>query len=229
MPTCLRDHWHWRPEWRCDRPRYWWYLTFATESPLHQVARRFQQHVSGIDSLDLVPLEWLHLTLQDVGFVHELAPGQASALRAAAADAVSDLPALRLALGPLRTMNSAVVLEAHPTDELVALRHRLRTALAAVRAPDVPGPVEFHPHVSLAYVNRECDASDVLDPLRDVPMPTAHVSVGKVTLAAVTRRNRAYRWEPVAEVPLRGSGRAADGQEDWAARRTWVFEAPYPS
>jgi 2'-5' RNA ligase len=207
----LRNHWHWRPEWRGDRPRYWWYLTFADHSALHDLARSFQGHVGGVDCLDVIPVQWLHLTIQDIAFLHEIGPGEVSALGDAAVEAVADLPTLRLSLGPVRTTNSAVVLEARPTDRLSAVRDRLRRAIAEVRGPEqVPGPVEFRPHVSLAYVNRDCDASDALDPLLGVPMLMVQVTVTKVTLAAVTRGNRAYRWEVATEVPLGGVG--------WAAR-----------
>ena len=67
----------------------------------------------------------------------------------------------------------------------------------------------FWPHLSLGYVNREVDTASVDRFFSELPA-SAHlaghdagrVEVDAVTLVAVTRRERSYRWEVQARVDL---------------------------
>jgi 2'-5' RNA ligase len=75
-PTLLRDHWQWRPEWVADRACLLWYLTFESQSELSRRAEQVHACLGGVPSVDVVPPPWLHLTLDDVGFLDELGAGQ---------------------------------------------------------------------------------------------------------------------------------------------------------
>jgi hypothetical protein len=76
--------------------------------------------------------------------------------------------------------------------------------LSAQGADAAGAPRTFVPHVSVAYVNRDCDPGDVLGPLDgvDLPSPSPAATVGRVRLAAVTRERRHYQWTTRAVVPL---------------------------
>jgi hypothetical protein len=56
--------------------------------------------------------------------------------------------------------------------------------------------------VTLGYLNERCDASTVMRPLESVTADPVVVSVPRVTLASVTRRERHYQWTVRGEVPL---------------------------
>jgi 2'-5' RNA ligase len=201
--TPLFDHSTWRPEWGSERPRYWWYLTFEHEAKLRHVVSTLQDALRHVDAVEPIPLRWLHLTVQDIGFVDELRDDEVSQVAAGAAEHLDGHRPLRFGLGSATTMGSAVVLQAHPAEQLTALRSRLRLATGGVLgASALPGPVEFRPHLSLGYLNRDCDAAEVLDPLRSLQISPVHVDVGGVTLVAVTRGHRSYRWDTRAEIPL---------------------------
>lgn len=205
----LEDHWRWRPEWATDRPMLWWYLTFEGQSPLRSLGNRIRRHLHEVPAVDVVPHRWLHLTIQEVGFVDEVAPRDVRTLVAATTDALADLPAQELTLGPVTTMRSAVVLAQSPVDHLRRLRTRLRETMSSSGWP-VPGPEGLRPHVSLGYLNRDCDPGTVMDGLQPVRDLRTTVHVLTLTLAAVTRENRHYQWAAVAEFSLdRTSGEHA--------------------
>lgn len=199
--TRLEDHWRWRPEWATDRPCLWWYLTFEGQPELRSLSERVRPFLDGMSSVDTVPPQWLHLTVQDVGYVDEVPPDDIESMVDLATEAVGDLQSRPLTLGPVMPMRSAVVLSVHPADHLRGVRGRLRKEMAAVGMV-VPGPDLFRPHVSLAYLNRDCDARAVMDRLRPVRSLTTTIHGPRLTLAAVTRQDRHYQWTARAELPL---------------------------
>lgn len=199
----LRDHWQWRPEWSTDRICVLWYLTFETAPELSRQAEQAQALLGGIATVDVVPTAWLHLTLDDVGFADELLPGQVEQVVDAARTAVRDWTAPALTLGPACPMEDAVVLQAGPAPDLVALRELLRGATTGVLGPEtVTGLDEFWPHVTLAYLNDACEPGTVMDPLAPVSAAQLVVSAPRLTLAAVTRHDRQYQWTALAHLPL---------------------------
>lgn len=195
-------HWDWRPEWREDRPCLYWYVTFDQNAMADAVPHKAVEAVRSTPWLDPVPLEWLHLTLCDLGFVDEV-PEQVvdRAIRSLAECEPSiELPALTL--GPLTSMESAVVVVVEPLEELRGLQHQLRSLTEAALGPDkeVVHQETFWPHVSLGYVNRFVSGQEVraltegFDDLRG-DLPT-----GELVLAAVTRQRRHYQWTVRAEL-----------------------------
>jgi len=184
---------------------FWWYLTFDDHPALQAAIPRIQRALELSEAVDLVPPEWLHLTLQEVGFVDAVPQAHVGAVCEAARH-LSGLGPLELSLGPLETMHSAVVLEAGPADDLSRLRTELHRATTAVMGPSVPAhPTggEFRPHVTLGYLNRDCEAREVLpDEARSLVEPIPRVPVRHVTLVAVSRSVGGYRWEPQGKVAL---------------------------
>jgi 2'-5' RNA ligase len=107
----------------------------------------------------------------------------------------------------MQTYRTAVVLAAGPTDRLRNLKTRVRRATSAVLGPR---HVDFHrnlfwPHVSLGYVNRTVDPRTAGRLLRELPDVDAEIGVDAVTLAAVTRCDRGYRWDVAGQVSLSAS------------------------
>jgi 2'-5' RNA ligase superfamily len=202
----LIDHWQWRPEWTVDRPCLLWYLTFENQPRLRRTVERLQSRLVGVAEVDPVPPPWLHLTVEDVAFVDEIAPRQVHDLVETAASAMEGWSAPPLVLGPVAPMGDALVLEARPSERLQELRERLRASTSVALGPEkVRGPLEFRPHVSFAYVNACCDLRQVLEPMDDLLADRVLVSVPTLTLAAVTRRNRHYQWIARASLDLQAA------------------------
>ena len=55
------------------------------------------------------------------------------------------------------------------------------------------------PHVTLAYLNADSTTASVMGPLEPVSSEKVVVAVPRLTLAAVTRRDRHYQWTTRAE------------------------------
>ena len=202
MSAQLSDHWRWRTDWAVDRPYLLWYFTFEEQPELAQWAGRAQEFLRLVTTLDVVPPQWLHLTFADVGFVDEMPPDQVDDVVNAARVALVGWTGLSITLGPVTTMDDAVVLGARDTPELRQLRDRIQAATASVLAPRALAEfVEFWPHVTLAYVNGDCERRDVLEPLGSMATDQFTVAVSRVTLAAVTRRDRHYQWTTRDVVP----------------------------
>lgn len=190
----LREHWRWRPEWTPERPCLWWYLTFERHGPLRSLHRHLGRSLRRSPAVDVVPARWLHLTVQEVGYADEVSDGQLDVILSRASRAVADLPALELTLGPPMDLPGAVALKAGPAHPVDEVRSRLREATGTVRAGATPDLHPVDPHVSLAYVNRDTLAADLMEPLFEMPFEPLHARVTHATLTAVTRRDRHYQW-----------------------------------
>jgi 2'-5' RNA ligase len=200
----LGEHWRWRPEWRRDRPCLWWYLTFEDAPAVRGLARRAQDLLGRAPQLDLIPFPWLHLTLLEVGFADEVPSATVDRVLDKTQAALEDFPSFDIELGPVRSMRGAVVLQAEG-NALDPLHERLTVAALEARGADAIGTLRaFVPHVSVAYVNRDCDPHEVMGPLDgvDLSSPSPSATVTRVRLAAVTRRRRHYQWTTRAVVPL---------------------------
>jgi 2'-5' RNA ligase len=156
-----------------------------------------------VPTLDAVPLPWLHLTLDDIGFVDQLSPGQIEAVVESGLSATDGWKMPPVTLGPVDTMEDALVLRASPKAELGQLRDRLRDSTETVLGPDATsGLRDFRPHVTVAYSNGDCDQRTVMEPLGAVSSDQVVAAPPQLTLAEVTRRNRHYQWTARAAITL---------------------------
>jgi hypothetical protein len=200
----LGNHWTWRPDWRVDRPHLMWYLVFGHEPALHAWLRTARGCLSGQERLDVIPQRWLHCTVDDVGFVDELAPEQVERVARAGEEAMSGLTVPALTLGPAAPMRDALVLRARPTAELCRLRDALRAATVSVLGSQALSPLEtYEPHVSFAYANRPCRVAPLMDLLRSISDDELRLSSPAVALTSVTRLDRHYQWTVRSEVTAR--------------------------
>lgn len=200
----LSDHWAWRPEWTPERTCLYWYLTPDSEQLAAALDEQLPAAVRRTDWLDVVPAQWWHVTVADVGFEDELGPADVDAVVARVAAEVGHTGPLPLTLGPVETLRSAVVLAVGPLERLRQVKAGVRRATSAVlgeRYADVHRHL-FWPHLSLGYAARSVDAHTVSTFLDALPEAAAHVDVDALTLVAVTRRDHRYQWEVRARVEL---------------------------
>lgn len=202
--TQLRNHWWWRPGWNADRRFYTWHLTFDGQHQLHQLVSAYQDALSDVPGLDLIPAPWLHLTMQGVGFVDEVHPDQAHAIADAASQRLAKLPPAELTFHEPVIRPEALALPPAPLQPLVTIRDTIRDGIAAVWGEDeVPETDKrFEPHVSLAYVNTDSSADAVLTVLSDVRPEPVRVTLNKVSLITLRRDGHMYQWDEFAKAPL---------------------------
>lgn len=204
-PERMINHWWWRPGWRVGRQFYTWHLTFADVPDVHRLARAYAPYLD-LPSLDLIPDTWLHLTMQGVGFVDEVDPGDVDKIVQAARIQLAQIEPFIISLGPTVVDDEVVRLEVAPVVPVRELRDRLRAAIVEVWGPDdVPEAADgFTPHVSLAYSNREGDMAPIQAAASAVTPEPAIVTVTHADLILLNRDQQQYQWTTHAQVPLGG-------------------------
>ncbi|HET7475391.1 MAG TPA: 2'-5' RNA ligase family protein [Dermatophilaceae bacterium] len=211
-PRSFQTHWYDRPGWREARR----YLTFhllppASGSALLAAVERDQAALAGLPGLDLVPPQWLHLTVQGVAFREEISRPQRDALVHRAGVAIAALPPLRLSMSPVVEVHrEGVLYSGGPVEPVARLRAALRTAIRDV-LDTVPGSdgERIWPHVSIAYANAATPTDAAVAALARTGDGTAvspTVEFPAVSLIELRTRGHLYLWDLVAEIALSRHG-----------------------
>jgi 2'-5' RNA ligase len=198
----LRDHWWPRPGWRPGRIIYTWHLTFEDAKDLHRLVAVYQSKLAPLPGLNAVPLEWLHLTIQGVGYTDEVSDHEISSVAEAVRTTVAEVPAFELTFGRPVIYGEAIAIRPDPAEPLQALLQAIRAGIAAATGPESirTGPEQasgFHPHMSIAYSNTDSDAAPYVDALNTVSPAPAVVPVTAVALIRQGRQlepDRLYYW-----------------------------------
>jgi 2'-5' RNA ligase len=204
-PETMRNHWWWRPGWQTGRRFYTWHLTFEGQGDVHRLAAEYRDALDqlGPDVLTLIPDQWLHLTMQGVGFVGEVPQSTVDAIVAAAGERLAAIPAFDITLGPTARIDpEAILLPAQPADPVRAVRDAIRAAIGDV-LPDIPEEADgFLPHVSVAYSAGDGPAAPVVKAVDDGEFALARARISSAELIVLNRDNLMYEWETYATVPL---------------------------
>jgi 2'-5' RNA ligase len=206
----MRRHWWWRPGWRPGRRLYAWHLTFGDQTvsrgqaDLRRVVGAYQSRLAELPGLDLVPAEWLHLTMQGIGFVDEIGAADAERIVAAVRRRCAALAPMTLGLGPAVLQAEGVWLWVAPQAAVRRVRAAVRAGIAEVcglaRLPETAGG--FTPHVSLAYSNTDGPDQPYAAALAETAPRSATVELAAIQAIALSRDTHLYRWEALATVPL---------------------------
>lgn len=201
----MRDHWWWRPGWRVGRSFYTWHVTFDDQPAVHQLAADYADLFGELPTLDPVPVRWLHLTIQGIGFTDEVNRADLDRIVDAAQDYCAALAPFTITLGPAQVDPEALLLPVSPTEPVSALREAIRTGIGAVWGPDnVPEKSHgFHPHVSLAYSNAPGAAEPIVQRLATQTVTSTEITIRRAALINLHRDHRIYEWTDVATAELK--------------------------
>ncbi|MFF7953996.1 2'-5' RNA ligase family protein [Streptomyces griseorubiginosus] len=202
-PTSMRNHWWWRPGWREGRRFYTWHLTFEGQEDVHRLAAEYRSALEHLGpALTLIPDQWLHCTMQGIGFVGEITEPSVTGIVDAARERLSGLSAFDIELGPALVDPEAVLIPLQPSTPIQQVRHTVRAAISQVLG-DVPENASgYYPHVSLAYSAQDGPAPPVAQAVGSVQTRPARARVTSVQLIVIHRDNLMYEWETFATVPL---------------------------
>jgi 2'-5' RNA ligase len=199
----MRDHWWLRPGWHPDSRMLAWHLTFEGESALHGRAQQAQQALAGIDALDPVPPEWLHLSLADFGATEDVTEDCVRQAINAAHEHISAVGPVELRFTRTVVLAESVVLMPDESPDLARVRAALRESVRQVRGAGAPSASDdFAPHVSVAYANSAADGADVVRALECAGLDDVGPVHPTLTLVEMHRDGRLYRWRPVSAFPL---------------------------
>jgi 2'-5' RNA ligase len=197
----LRCHWRWRPDWTRDRRHYWWYLTFEHDAEVQRLAAAARRALRRDAPVAPVPARWLHLTLAELGPLDAVPGHVADDCARLAAAYLAETGPVDLEVGRVSTMPGAVVLPV-TSSALTEVYDGLLAALGDL-LPQPPAQRRFAPHVSVAYVDRDCRRSEVLDDEVVERCAPGRSRADRVSLVEVTRDQRHYRWSTRCALPLR--------------------------
>ncbi len=189
---------------------YTWHVTFDGADELHRLVHEYQAALTGAPGLNPVPVEWLHLTMQGIGYVDEVSTDDLDRVISAVEARLRGLRAFDVAFHRPVVLGEAIVLPPTPAQPVHNLRGAIREGIADALGEDSvhTGPEQahgFHPHVSLAYINAAGPSAPYVSALStDEPAP-ATVRVTEAALIVLDRLlapDWLYRWTTRTVVPL---------------------------
>jgi 2'-5' RNA ligase len=189
---------------------YAWHLTFEHATALHRLAAAYQERLATLGGSNPVPLRWLHLTVQDVGYVDATPDGLVASIVEATAARLRELRPFEVTFGEPLVVEESIVVLPTPAEPIRAVADAIRRGVAdaAGGGPAAGGRDQapgFWPHVSLAYVNRDGPARPYVAKLAEVHTATATVRIAAATLIVQDRvldPDWVYRWTVRATAPF---------------------------
>ena len=147
--------------------------------PVADEIAAFQDQLAGIESLSLMPRDFLHISVRGIGFQviaksqpNDVLRQDVGGIAERAAKALKDVPALDVTIGPVNVFPDALILQVQPVEPM---RDILRRLNAALEGPDAfpYGADSYLPHVTIAtFLDAPAAASalrEALPPLREAP------------------------------------------------------------
>lgn len=207
IPPAVRNHWWWRPGWRTGRHYYACHLTLDDQPQLRELVDRYQQAIADLPDLDLIPAEWLHITMQGIGFTDEISADELHSLAVALTRELSRIPPPTVSFRDLTVHPEAIYLKAHPAEALYPLRARMHWAVASVLGPhssaeSMPSPGQFMPHVSIAYVSADGEARPIAEALQTTTTAPVTATFSKASLLEFHRDHRMYEWTSATPIAI---------------------------
>lgn len=192
----MRDHWWWRPGVWPGRELLVWHI--LPDDGVRRLAGACHELLRDVSGLDLVPLDWLHMTTLVVGPRDEIPPAASRSMVRTAREAMRDLAPITVELGEPRVHAEGVTVGPRPPYALRPIWERV----CAASSPVIPRlPDDWWAHLSVAYGNAPAPDAPIADALWPAPAPVEW-TVRSVHLVAQRRTGHLYHWEPVATVPL---------------------------
>jgi len=110
-----------------------------------------------------------------------------------------------------------VLLKAEPPQPLYHLRIAIYGAIASVLGPDKfseprPGPSQFTPHVSAAYVNGDGLVEPIAEAIADLDPKQVTATFSTVSLLEFHRDRRIYEWTHATPLPIGTASRGTPPQ-----------------
>lgn len=212
LVTTVRNHWWWRPGWRTGRHFYACHLTLNDQPQLMELVGCYQDALHNLPNLDRIPPQWLHITTQGIGFADEISPADLADVTAAVQERLRDLEPPIATFHRATIRPEAVLLKANPQGPLYQLRLALYDAIASVLGPAKfseprPGPRQFTPHVSAAYVSGDGPAEPIAQAISHLDPEPVTTTFRTVSLLEFHRDRRMYEWTHATPLPI---GRSAD-------------------
>ncbi|QIZ36325.1 2'-5' RNA ligase family protein [Saccharopolyspora sp. ASAGF58] len=200
----VRNHARWRSGWHAGRTGYAWLLPLADQPGLRKLVNGYQYALRDLPGFDLVPLEWMHILVQEIGFTDEIDESRIEPLVAGARTRLASALPLTLAFHHAVVLPESLSLPAEPQSTVLELRAAVREVTAeALGGATLPAePEDVDKHVSLAHSTTEGPAIFAVATLGATVVEPTTAKVSALSLVKLNRDHSCSEWETVAEVPL---------------------------
>lgn len=202
--TEIGYHWWWRPGWHTGRRCWTVHITWRDQPAVQDHAHKARKRLRDIEGLDLIPGDWLHCTMQGIGFADEVTPEDLEQITDAVRTRLASVKPVLVTLGSPEPASEGVACWVGPAGALDPVRDAVRAGIGDVwGTARVPETREWRAHVSIAYASTEMDSAPVAAALSGLGHADAVVT--EVQLLRLGRDRRLYEWD--VATPLRlGSG-----------------------
>lgn len=190
--------------WRSGHTSLAWLLPLAEHDGLRRLVNQYQYALRELPGFDLVPLEWMHILLQEVGFTADIPKARVDTLLDAVRKRLLDAPPVTLAFHRAVVLPESLVLPAEPHTSLLDLRSMIREA-SAEALPELPAePEETDKHVTLAYSSSVGPAVFAVAALENTVVEPTTARIPGVSLVELRRDHFCGEWRPIGAAAFGG-------------------------
>ena len=203
MVEQVRDHWYWRPGWRAGRSFYTWHITFQNDAVLSDLHAAYQPVVRSLPGLTPVPAQWLHLTLQGVGFADKLTQEDLDPIVEAAQRRLEPIHAFESGSVPPSSTPKASRCRSSPSTDCAvsAPNSAPRSPTSGAATPSQRSRSSIHTSPS-ATGTRAADAAPLKKRLAALGGGVAKTEITQASLINLNRDHHCYEWTTYATVRL---------------------------
>ncbi|GAA1235930.1 2'-5' RNA ligase family protein [Oryzihumus leptocrescens] len=201
----MANHWWWRPGWKVGTRFYAWHITLDGQDELHDLIDQYQEALKPFPTLDSIPREWRHITLQGLGHVEEVSDAQRDEAVEAVAARLRALPTIETTFDRSVIFREAIALKPSNPGAFAHLRNEVRAGIADAWGNTPEKPEGFRAHISVAYSNGVKSGAAIRRTLDTNARPPVAANFGEVSLIRMHRDREMYEWATEAEVSLGSS------------------------
>jgi 2'-5' RNA ligase len=200
--SAMKNHWWWRPGWQVGTRFYSWHVTLADQGDLHALADRYEDALAAIPTLDVIPRQWRHITLQGLGHVDEVDPARRDAAIESVRARLSKLAPITSTFHRAVVLEEAVALPPSNPETYTELRAAIREGVKDAWGSVSESAMGFRAHASIAYSNGDGDGRRIRAALDATSVHPATTSTAEVSLIRMHRDRQMYEWSTIASVSL---------------------------
>ncbi|MEV0033778.1 2'-5' RNA ligase family protein [Nocardia sp. NPDC050793] len=202
------SHWWWRPGWSIGKAFYTWHV--IPEQPAARgLVAAFASTLAQVATMDPVDAAGLHITVQGIGFIDEVAEVDLERIMKAVRERLAACDPVKIRIGPPIVDRETIQLPIANPDGLRRVRDDIQDAIASVwgreRVPERGNA--FRPHLTLAYSTGVTSIPGIRRQLVDAGLADIAVEeeVSAVSLIALNRDHRRYEWTDIGVAELTSS------------------------
>lgn len=189
-----RNHWWWRPGWRMGTRFLAFHITLEGQDELHALADSYAAQLQEFSSLDPIPRQWRHITLQGLGHVENISDAAVDDVLGQVADHLSDVPPIVSRFQRAAIFREAIALPPDNPAAFAQLRNAVRAGILDSIGEVTEAEDNFRAHVSIAYSNRTADAQPIRKALDSAATTEAAARFDSIDLIEMHRDHQMYQW-----------------------------------